>query len=201
MRKRILAFLLSIALVFSLCVAVSATQGDLQSVLGELDGQTIGAIGSEDGESAILYGGDAFYGEDMYTDSLYGDYADMEYLISQVGEENVGILIAAVVVMLVCTIFFTPALILLIVFAVLNGKLKKKIKECEAKLNAAAPFAPVAQPTYPVAEQVPAAQPAQDAPVDNAPVEDAPVDNAPVDNAPVEAPAEDNNDNNEGGEE
>lgn len=192
MKKRVLAIILSIALVFSFCVAVSATGESAQDVFADLNGEDIGIIGSEDGESAILYGGDELYSG--FDDSLYGSgYSaeDIEYMFSQFGEENVGVLIAAVIVIMVCSLLFLPALILLIVFAVLNGKLKKKIRECEARLMAMQqpqqPYAPQQAP-YTVAPQA-EPQPAVEVPQ---PAEEA----QPTEEAPADASA----DNNEGGE-
>ncbi len=192
MKKRVLAILLSIALVFSLCVAVSATGGD---AFATIDDESIGIIGSEDGESAILYGGEDYYLGDDLSESLYTDGAyatgieDLEYMLSQFGEENVGILIAAVVVMMICLFLFLPALIVLIVFAVLNSKLKKKIRECEIRISAMQQI-PVATPVVsPVYQQT---EPQPVAPQEPQPTEDTPAD------APVDAPAEENN---EGGEE
>lgn len=205
MKKRVLALLLSIALVFSLCVAVSAI-----SEQDVFTGDTIGAISSEDGESAILYGDEDFYLDD-FDDSLYEeDYTasieDLEYMLSQFGEENVGILIATVVVIMICSLLFLPALILLIVFAVLNSKLKKKIIEFETRISVmqqqqAVPqgvpntVAPQATTPYNATQAEP--QGTEPTPVET-PVEapaEIPVE-APVE-IPVEAPADDNN---EGGE-
>jgi hypothetical protein len=172
MKKRVLALLLSIALVFSLCVAVSAISE--QDVFVD---DTVGVIGSEDGETAILYGDDSIYTDD-YTASI----EDLEYMFSQFGEENVPVLIATVVAIMVSSLLFLPALILLIVFAVLNSKLKKKIIECETRINVMQEQqnAPQAEPqptSYTVAPQ---SEPQGTEP------------------APAEAPVDDKN---EGGEE
>ncbi len=196
MKKRVLALLLSIALVFSLCVAVSAISE--QDVFTD---DTIGAISSEDGESAILYGDEDFYLDD-FDDSLYEeDYTasieDLEYMLSQFGEENVGILIATVVVIMICSLLFLPALILLIVFAVLNSKLKKKIIEFETRISVmqqqavpqGVPYTVAPQATTPYTATQAEPQGTEPTPVE-APAE------TPVE-APVEAPADDNN---EGGE-
>ena len=205
MKKRVLALLLSIALIFSLCVAVSAISE--QDIFA---GDTIGAIGSEDGESAILYGDDEFYLDDsLYADDYTASIEDLEYMFSQFGEENVPVLIATVVAIMVSSFLFLPALILLIVFAVLNSKLKKKIIECETRINVMqeqqnAPQAepqPVPYTVAPQAEPQPAPQGAEYslATEEPKPTEDAPSE-APVDalsEAPAEAPVDDKN---EGGE-
>lgn len=200
MKKRVLALLLSIALVFSLCIAVSATgeAADTFSVIGD---ESIGIIGGEDGDTSILYGEDEiYYGDDSFytigseSDIYSSGYSpeDIEYMFSQFGEENVGILIAAVVVIMICSLLFLPALIVLIVFAVLNSKLKKKIKECEARVLAMQqpqqPYAPQQAVPYTVAPQ---AEP-QPVPYNTVPQEEP---------QPTEAPAEAPVDNNEGGEE
>lgn len=196
MKKRVLAILLSLALALSLCVAVSATGED---AFATIDDQSIGIIGGEDGDTAVLYGGEDFYLGDDLSESIYTDGAyeptieDLEAMMGQFGEENVGILIAAVVVIMICSFLFLPALIVLIVFAVLNSKLKKKIRECEIRISTMqqAPVAtPIASPVYPQAEPQPAPQEPQSV------TEYTPVD-APVD-APIDAPVDENN---EGGEE
>lgn len=175
MKKRLLAILICIALSSILCVSAFAT-GDI-GVIGGADGDTEIILNDED----ILYGDefyddgfydDYYYDDELYSDELGSDLGELEYLFEQFGEENVGVLIAAVVVMLICSLLFLPALIVLIVFAVLNSKLKKKIREYEMRNNGFAgvqyqpqpvnqPYAqPVSQPiAQPIVNTQPVAQP------------------------------------------
>lgn len=138
MKKRLLTILICIALSSLLCVSAFAT-GDI-GIIGGADGETSIILNDED----IIYGDefyddgiydDYYYDDELYTDDFASDLSELEYIFQQLGEENTGILIAAVVVMLICSLLFLPALVLLIVFAVLNGKLKKKIKEYEMRSN------------------------------------------------------------------
>ena len=196
MKKRVLALLLSLALVFSLCVAVSATGED---AFATIDDQSVGIIGGEDGDTAILYGGEDYYfgddiSEEIYTDGAYEPgIEDLEYMLSQFGEDNVGILIAAVVVMMICSLLFLPALIVLIVFAVLNSKLKKQIRECEIRINTMQQpqtFAPV----YPQPEAQPSIVPQEEPQPPVVSQEEI----QPAEEEPAQATADENN---EGGEE
>lgn len=196
MKKRLLAILICIALSSILCVSAFATE-DI-GVISGADGDTEIILNDED----ILYG-DEFYDEgfyddyydeyyyddELYSDELGSDLGELEYLFEQFGEENVGILIAAVVVMLICSLLFLPALIVLIVFAVLNSKLKKKIREYEMRNNG---FAGVQYQPQPVAQ--PYAQPVQ--PIAQPIVNTQPVAQ-PIINGEAVNPAESNN---EGGE-
>lgn len=174
MKKRLLAILICIALSSILCVSAFATE-DI-GIIGGADGDTEIILNDEDilyeDEFYDDYYDEYYYDDEFYSDDLSSDLSELEYVFEQFGEENVGVLIAAVVVMLICSLLFLPALILLIVFAVLNGKLKKKIREYELRNNGFAgvqyqpqpvnqPYAqPVPQPiAQPIVNTQPVAQP------------------------------------------
>lgn len=142
MKKKILSILLSTLLIFSLfAIGVCATGEELSDVAEELNsGDTIGIIGGADGETDILFSDDVFYDDEFYDEygsvdsSLYpADSEELFSMMEQIGEENMGIIMVAAVILVICSLLFLPMLVLLIVFAVLNSKLKKQIAELENK--------------------------------------------------------------------
>ena len=142
MKKKILSILLSTLLIFSLfAIGVCATGEELSDVADELNsGDTIGIIGGADGETDILLSDDVFYDDEFYDEygsvdsSLYpADSEELFSMMEQIGEENMGVIMVAAVILVICSLLFLPMLVLLIVFAVLNSKLKKQIAELENK--------------------------------------------------------------------
>ncbi|MBR0534837.1 MAG: hypothetical protein IIX14_00505 [Clostridia bacterium] len=142
MKKKILSILLSTLLIFSLfAIGVCATGEELSDVADELNsGDTIGIIGGADGETDILLSDDIFYDDEFYDEygsvdsSLYpADSEELFSMMEQIGEENMGVIMVAAVILVICSLLFLPMLVLLIVFAVLNSKLKKQIAELENK--------------------------------------------------------------------
>lgn len=157
MKKRIFAILMCVVLSSIFCVGAFAT-GDI-GIIGGADGDTQIIV---DDDSALyddeyLYDDDFFYEyDDSYNSEAYTFYADEEFMeevekslvlsalsedeetmqiLYSMGIEKVKSFIACIAIAMVFGTLFTPALIVLIVFAVLNGKAKKTIKEYEMKMN------------------------------------------------------------------
>ena len=167
MKKRIFAVLLCIVFSSLLCVSVFAT--DDIAIIGGADGPTQIVV---DDESIYDVYDDVYDYDDYYTDGAlegYGYYdeeflaeiesnpvlsllaadEEMLYMINYIGIDNFEKIIVASVIIVICCLLFTPALVLLIVFAVLNSKTKKKIREYEIKksvINTYVPASPVFQP-------------------------------------------------------
>lgn len=157
MKKRIFAILMCVVLSSIFCVGAFAT-GDI-GIIGGADGDTQIIV---DDDSALyndeyLYDDDFFYEyDDSYNSEAYTFYDDEEFMeevekslvlsalsedeetmqiLYSMGIEKVKSFIACIAIAMVFGTLFTPALIVLIVFAVLNGKAKKTIKEYEIKMN------------------------------------------------------------------
>ncbi len=157
MKKRIFAILMCVVLSSIFCVGAFAT-GDI-GIIGGADGDTQISV---DDDSAVyddeyLYDDDFFYEyDDSYNSEAYTFYDDEEFMkevekslvlsalsedeetmqiLYSMGIEKVKSFIACIAIAMVFGTLFTPALIVLIVFAVLNGKAKKTIKEYEIKMN------------------------------------------------------------------
>ena len=152
MRKKILAFLLCIMLCGALGITALAT-GD------------IGIIGGEDGETDIILSDDYLYDDELlydFDDSYYSEYYsfydDEEFMeevnnslilsalledeetmqiLYSMGIDKVKSFITCIVVGMIFGLLFVPVLIVMIIFAVLNSKAKKKIKEYEMRMNPA----------------------------------------------------------------
>lgn len=174
MKKRIFAILLCIALSSILCVTAFATE-DI-GIIGGADGDTQIVLDDED----IIYDEDVYDIYDpFYDESYYDYYYDEEFMaevesdpvlsilaeepelldmLYTIGTENIKTVILCSTIATIFMLLFTPALVVMIVFAVLNGKTKKKIKEYEMKMSAPAYFAQpnVANLNY---QPQPAAQP------------------------------------------
>lgn len=165
MKKRILAILLCIAFASLLCVSALAT-GDI-GIIGGADGPTQIIVDDEEiYEDYDMYDFDEYYtdgaldGYGYYDEeflaevegnpvlSLLAGDEDMLYMIYSLGIENFEKIIVVSIIVVICSLLFTPALVLLIVFAVLNSKTKKKIKEYEIKKTVMNTYvqAPVYQP-------------------------------------------------------
>ena len=56
-------------------------------------------------------------------------------MIYSVGIDSFEVILVFALIFVICAALFIPALVLLIVFAVLNSKLKKQIREYEIKKN------------------------------------------------------------------
>ena len=157
MKKRIFAILMCVVLSSIFCVGAFAT-GDI-GIIGGADGDTQIIV---DDDSALyndeyLYDDDFFYEyDDSYNSEAYTFYDDEEFMkevekslvlsalsedeetmqiLYSMGIEKVKSFIACIAIAMVFGTLFTPVLIVLIVFAVLNGKAKKTIKEYEIKMN------------------------------------------------------------------
>lgn len=154
MKKRIFAILMCVVLSSIFCVGAFAT-GDI-GIIGGADGDTQIIVDNE----ADLYG-DEFFNDfdDTYTSGYYSFYEDEEFMqevekslilstlleedeetmqiIYSMGIDKARAFITCIIVAMIFGILFTPALIVLIIFAVLNSKAKKKIREYEMRLNPA----------------------------------------------------------------
>lgn len=70
----------------------------------------------------------------------YGE-EDLEEFYEELFGESAGVMLAAVISMMISMLLFVPALVVMIIFLVLNGKTKRKVKDYE-RMFGGAPYAP-----------------------------------------------------------
>lgn len=90
---------------------------------------TVTAFASADGNSALPY----TQWEEAVPSNPELEYSDedLNAVIEEMFGENSGILMAATICITISFLLFVPALVLMIVFIVLNSKTKKKLREYE----------------------------------------------------------------------
>ena len=163
MKKRFLAIILCVIFSVLLSVSVFAT-GDI-GIIGGAEGETQILVGNDEYIVDDSLYTDGYIDEDfndIYDSSYYTYFEDEEFMdevvnnpgfsmfadeeevmqmLYEIGLDNMVYMGVCGIIAILSSLMFLPLLILLIVFAVLNSKAKKKIKELEMKANPAYSYA------------------------------------------------------------